>query len=127
MASSVVMAVGIYATSIAQPNIISAMKQGEQVECVGVKKVITTKKVSIYKGNKVELSFNEPDNHFEATEHDTSDFGGYSPIPYPCNFIDGFTSKDLNITNEKVFICKDDSYATTEEVYLLKNCMINGR
>jgi len=124
--SSIVMAVTVYASSIAQPSIISDIKQGKQVECVGVKKVITATKVSIHKGHKVELSFNGSSDSFEAIEQDTSDLGGYSPIPYPCNFIDDFTSTDLNISNEKVFICKDESYATTEEVYLLKNCMIIG-
>ena len=122
------MSVSVHASSIAKPSIITAMKQGEQVECVGVKKVFEGKKeVKRKKGYKVDISFNETDSSFEATEQDTSDLGGYSPIPYPCTFIDGFTSTDLNISNEKVFICKDDSYGDTEEVYLLKNCKISGR
>jgi len=122
LTSSFFMSVGVYASSVAQPSVIAAMKEGKQVECVGVKKLITFKKVSIKKGYKVDISVNEFGD-FEATEQDTSDLGGYSPIPYPCNYVDGFTSKDLNISNEKVFVCKDDSYGVTEEVYLLKSCI----
>ncbi|CAA6803794.1 MAG: Unknown protein [uncultured Sulfurovum sp.] len=124
LASFVVMSVTVYATTKEQFSVISAMKQGKKVECTGVKKVITAKKVRVHEGYKVELSLNESGNSFEATEQDTSDLGGYSPIPYPCDLIDGFTSTDLNISNEKVFVCRDDSYAITEEVYLLKNCML---
>ena len=126
LASSALVAMASYATSIVQLDIISLIKQGEQAECIGVKKVITHNKVSFHKDNKVDISFNESGT-FEATEQDTSDLGGYSPIPYPCKYIDGFTSTDLNITNKKAFICKDESYVTTEEVYLLKNCKVQGR
>jgi hypothetical protein len=123
LASSVVMSVVAHATSIAQPSILNAIQDSKQVECVGVKKVTEPKKTTIYKDYKIELSLNESGN-YEAIELDSSDLGGYSPIPYPCKFIDGLTSTDLNITNEKVFICNDDNYAITEEVYLLKNCMV---
>ncbi len=123
LASSVVMSMAVYASSVAQPSVISAMKDGKHVECVGVKKLITPKKVSIHKGYKVDITVNESGD-FEATEQDTSDLGGYSPIPYPCKFIDGFSSTDLNIANKKVFVCKDDSYGVTKEVYLLENCVI---
>jgi hypothetical protein len=125
--SSLVMSVVAYASSVSQSGVISAIKEGQQVTCVGVKKIFKTNKdVKIHKDYKVELSLNESGG-IEATEQDTADLGGYSPIPYPCKFVDGFTSQDLNITNEKVFVCKDDSYGITEEIYLLKHCMITGR
>ena len=126
LTSSFLMVVLVYATPIVKTDVISAIKDGKEVECVGVKKLITPNKSGVYKKNKVDIARNDSGGSFEATEQDSSDLGGYSPIPYPCKFIDGFTSTDLNITNEKVFICNDDSYARTEEVYLLKNCMIGG-
>ena len=121
---SVVMGVAVYATPIVQSDVLSAIKNGKEAECVGVKKVISSKKIRVHKDYKVDIALNESGDHFKATEQDSSDLGGYSPIPYPCKLIDGFTSTDLNITNEKVFICNDDTYAMTEEVYLLKDCML---
>ena len=123
LASFVVMAVAVYATPVVKTDVLAAIKDGKEAGCVGVKKVITPKKVRVKKGYKVDIALNESGN-YEATEQDSSDLGGYSPIPYPCKFIDGFTSTDLNISNEKVFICNDDTYDATEEMYLLKNCMI---
>ena len=47
LASSVVMAVAVYATPIAKTDVLTAIKDGNAAGCVGVKKVITAKKVSI--------------------------------------------------------------------------------
>lgn len=125
LSSAVLMAVTVYATPTAKTDVLAAINDGKEAGCVGVKKVISPKKVKVHKGYKVDIAFNESGN-YEAVEQDSSDLGGYSPIPYPCKFIDGFTSKDLNISNEKVFMCHDDTYGATEEVYLLKNCVLYG-
>ena len=123
LASSLVISVVVHATPVTKIDVLAAIKAGKEAGCVGVKKVITPKKVKVHKGYKVDIVLNESGS-FEATEQDSSDLGGYSPIPYPCKVIDGFTSTELNITSEKVFMCHDDTYGSTEEVYLLKNCMI---
>lgn len=122
--SSLLLTTVMHATPITHSNISSALKEGKEVGCVGVKKVIkANKEVRIQKDHKVDIALRESGDTFEATEQDSSDLGGYSPIPYPCKFIDGFSSKEFNITHEKVFLCHDDTYDPTEEVYLLKNCM----
>jgi len=113
-------------TAHATTDIISTIKEGKEVGCTGIKKTLKSDKTPNYKEHKVDISFNLSTHHFEALEQDSSDLGGYSPIPYPCQYKNSFTSKNFNISNEKVFMCHDDTYGTTEEVYLLKNCVIYG-
>jgi preprotein translocase subunit YajC len=125
--SSLLLITAMYATPITHSNILSSLKEGKEVGCVGVKKVTkTNKEVRIQKNYKVDIALSESGDTFEATEQDSSDLGGYSPIPYPCKFIDGFSSKEFNMTNEKIFYCEDDTYDPTEEIYLLKHCTVYG-
>ena len=144
LANVLLMTVVLQATPVEKPSVITAIKEGKEAECVGVKKVTKTKRVGTGKyvndveiketikkirtqeGYKVDISLNEAGDSFEATEQDSDDLGGYSPIPYPCKFIESFTSTDFNITNENVFYCKDDTYDPTEEVYLVGNCRVSG-
>ena len=78
LASSVVMAVTVNATPVTNPDVLAAIKNGKEAGCVGVKKVMTHKKVRVHKGYKVDIALNESGDAFEAIEQDSSDLSRYT-------------------------------------------------